>query len=799
MKYTDPFVLAPGVQLAPVTEFTAEFRRLARARRGDFALSHPRSRKTARVIDARLAALLEEFRSPRTIVDAVVRAAPKSGRGEAKFLDEVFPFLQRLINEGMVVTERTVAAAKLEATYRANDRIAGYRVRSCMHLLQDTELYLARDGRGESVVVKLVRGNRRPLGNIDTEARVLQLLDGSVAPALRESGTWKGRRFIAMEWRPGLGAHLAIAQLRLASAGGPPRRAIGARCVAFADAYARLHERGVVHGDVHEGNALLDGADRVTLLDFGLARIMADPLPARVVRGGYAYYLEPEYALARLAGERPPAATLAADQYSLAAMLYWLITESSYAEFALAGDEAHKQIAAAPMLPFARRGVAPWPAVEAVLARALSKAPGDRHPSMRAFADALRAAVGPDGADTPRASRSRRRAPELTGRFLDEVAGAGADERARLVPAPTASVMHGAAGIAFALYRLALLRDDPALLAVADAWSMDATVRRRRRDAFFDGGELTPAAVRAESLYHGPAGVDVVQSLIAHAMGDFVTMREVTRRLIGIGDRATRCFDFSLGLPGLLNGACLVLETGPPAEAFDSRPLADAADRWAARLVRELAGRADVEHDRRRVNLGIAHGWAGILYSLLRWSRVRGQALPRVVSRRLGELAAAGDRDGNGMRWAWRQPRPDGTIAAGQMPGWCNGSAGMALLWLEAFRVTHDGRHAELAVLAAHDALRDHDQASHTLCCGLPGQAYALLAVARSTDNAEWVGRADVLTERAAFAYGSDGGAPLSLFKGLAGIALLQAEIRDPHHACLPLFEAEGWPPLSRE
>ena len=39
-----------------------------------------------------------------------------------------------------------------------------------------------------------------------------------------------------------------------------------------------------------------------------------------------------------------------------------------------------------------------------------------------------------------------------------------------LPQAPTSSLNYGAAGIAYALYRLASVRDDPVLLALADLW-----------------------------------------------------------------------------------------------------------------------------------------------------------------------------------------------------------------------------------------------------------------------------------------------------------------------------------------
>src|SRR3954451_7456413 len=73
----------------------------------------------------------------------------------------------------------------------------------------------------------------------------------------------------------------------------------------IAAALRAAHERGVVHGDVHPGNVLLDGQGRVLLADFGLA-------PGRT-RGGAAGYTAPEV-------ERGEAPSVRSDLWSLGAV-----------------------------------------------------------------------------------------------------------------------------------------------------------------------------------------------------------------------------------------------------------------------------------------------------------------------------------------------------------------------------------------------------------------------------------------------------------------------------------------------
>jgi hypothetical protein len=51
--------------------------------------------------------------------------------------------------------------------------------------------------------------------------------------------------------------------------------------------------------------------------------------------------------------------------------------------------------------------------------------------------------------------------------------------------------------------------------------------------------------------------------------------------------------------------------------------------------------------------LGIAHGWAGFLYTTLQWCSVSKTTLPEGVQRRLVELAALALPINRGLDWPW--------------------------------------------------------------------------------------------------------------------------------------------------
>jgi hypothetical protein len=212
--------------------------------------------------------------------------------------------------------------------------------------------------------------------------------------------------------------------------------------------------------------------------------------------------------------------------------------------------------------------------------------------------------------------------------------------------------------------------------------------------AFYnDALQITKCTVGEISPYHTASGVHVVQVVIAHAMGDFVSMNQAIGEFVRASQRPCHSVDLTLGISGTLMGCSIILEcllkapavTGSEYERRDQvLGLGNATmERIWARLCAcaPISECADPEHT------GIAHGWAGMCYATLLWCKVSGASPPAYTESRVGQLAEIAEPYGRGVRWPVRLRGHRPRDAGNYMESWCNGAPGQLHLWTLAYPV----------------------------------------------------------------------------------------------------------------
>lgn len=782
MSLTGLLVLSADVQVVPVADLAEGVRDRLAADDGGRTLTRPHVRASSAVVDDALADLLSEFVTPSTVVDAVLRYSARRSLDPERVLDNSYPALRGCVDSGYLVAPDAPQARAHQDLYQPGDRVRGGVVVARLQALEDTEVYRVVGDDGRLAALKVLRPGSPAAAQLSfgREAEVLRSLGGRLAPGLLDEWTDGERRCLLMEWCEGVPVTTAAGSIRASPGSDAGLLDLARR---LTRSYAALHAHGVVHGDVHPGNAVVAPDGTVRLLDFGLAELLGDPRAGHPARGAAPPYLAPDHAAALLAGRRPGPADTASDQFSLGAVLYEMFTGRSHVDFSIDDRASLEQIVAAPPLAFTRRGRTPWPDVERALARALAKDADRRFPTVGGLAEALHAAALP--------------APPLVhsggvASLLDAVlsaAGPGGSWYEHGIPtAPLCSVAYGSAGLAAALHHVALLRDDGGTMRLADEWVLRATAGASHPDAFHDAGlDITDAVIGPVTPFHRVSGVHAVQALISQSLADVGSRQGAVDAFVRHSHAPGDGFDLTLGRTGSFLIAALLLEAMRGEEHVDLGALTSLGAETLAGLWRWLDSLAPVAEARELPLLGIAHGWSGMLLATLRWCRAAHVDLPPAIGARLDQVAGLARAEGDALWWPWS------TSAQSSMRGWCNGSAGVVHLWIEAHTALADERWLRLAEGAArHATVIDHRLPQ--LCCGLAGQAYAALAMYRHTGEAEWLRKGRDLAEAAATvaSLARDDCTPGSLHKGELGVAALAADLERPEEATMPFFGPAG-------
>ena len=227
------------------------------------------------------------------------------------------------------------------------------------------------------------------------EARAASSLNHPNICSIYDIGEWEGRRFIVMELLEGrtLQEHIGGKQMEVEAA--------VEVAIQIAGALAAAHAKGIIHRDIKTANMFVlgDASDalRAKMLDFGLAKLVADPgpgpspddptrtamhvtTPGAVV--GTVSYMSPEQAL----GKELDART---DIFSLGVVLYEMITARRAFGGATSAAVFDAILNRAPTAPVQLNKSVPAE-LERIINKALEKDPGLRYQSAADFCSDLK-------------------------------------------------------------------------------------------------------------------------------------------------------------------------------------------------------------------------------------------------------------------------------------------------------------------------------------------------------------------------------------------------------------------------
>jgi hypothetical protein len=307
------------------------------------------------------------------------------------------------------------------ADLQTGSEFAGCRIEEVLGRGGMGVIYRATELRlGRPVALKLIATEQASDPDVrerfEREARMTASIEHPNVVPVYGAGEEEGHLYLVMRFVPGTDLHHLLGQEgRLA-----PARA-AAIVAQVADALDAAHAAGLVHRDVKPANILING-EHAYLSDFGITRVQASD--TRITDSGNwigtVDFMAPEH----LRGEPTDAR---ADVYALGCVLFTALTGTPPFRRGTVPVTITAHLHDPPPRPSETAGVPA--AFDAVIARALAKAPEDRYPSAGDLGRAARAAATGERVSTARGSVA-------TGAATPEEA-----EPTRIAPAPGATAV----------------------------------------------------------------------------------------------------------------------------------------------------------------------------------------------------------------------------------------------------------------------------------------------------------------------------------------------------------------------
>jgi len=351
------------------------------------------------------------------------------------------------------------------------------------------------------------------------------------------------------------------------------------------------------------------------------------------------------------------------------------------------------------------------------------------------------------------------------------------------LPSPYYTLNAGTIGISYVLYELYLLEQRPNFITAADRI---LTRTHQERETLSHPEELSSLQAQT-ALFHSYSGLWFVHALVASEC-DLSSVQLYLDRFVSMAAQPKASFDVSFGNAGFLLASVVLLRR---VDGISGVRL-DGLRSLAAEYYRELAQLLDADLENQGT-FGFAHGFAGVLYAVLRYVELLDLTEVCPGLRWIDNLTKYATRVGGGATWPRVRGLADQEWAKAS---WCNGSAGMAHVYILAYDLYGREEDLQLAQEAAYVA-GNGISGAYNLCCGNIGQAYSLLKVFARTRNRIWSRRANELVELAAqkaihYHPGLHGHAGFDmdgLFSGIGGIVLLHAQMDKGGDARMPVLD----------
>ena len=287
------------------------------------------------LINSTMYLFLKEFETPKTLEEV--------GHFFAKIFDstseEVRPIVKQFFAEmkeqGIITDPQTVENFEVVNSYSPGTLIDHYRIEKNLTVNLPLEVYKATDtSNNQLVILKLLRiPERLPSKQVlkwrkkfRKEFKIQKILRGH--PHICHLIDLQ-LDYAVSEWIEGISLRRRLDE-GVAPSVDLQKKILGQ----IIDAYAFMHHKNILHGDVHFSNILVLDNDDIKIIDFDLAHLLTDKHKSPSVRGGMADFIPPENINFSAFDIVKGKANYRTEVYQLGIIAYWI----TYSQLPFKGD-----------------------------------------------------------------------------------------------------------------------------------------------------------------------------------------------------------------------------------------------------------------------------------------------------------------------------------------------------------------------------------------------------------------------------------------------------------------------------
>lgn len=745
----------------------------------NYVLSCPATRARSKVVSRRIHSLLQRFHTGARVSEAILACAREHAEDPRHLLQAYLPVLQDLQQWNYLCEAPELPRQEDVPPEKVRFDLPGFLPGRVLKKTTESIVAEAFAEGGARVCIKQLAAGASALERekIVNEAKMLRVLAGldvsevlAFAPESPSCGlatSWAGRFSAKDAFSGALGVGIVVdGDLALRTA------------ISILRSFEAIHARGVLHSDIHHNNLRFAELGRWTVIDFGLAFTEGSAAASTPLLEAVAQFLAPEQLPSR-EGDPYRRPERRSEQYSLAALFFFLLSGEHYLDFRLETAAVIAQIKdELPRALVLRNGEAVG-GVDAVFRRALSKDPAQRYASVGDFADAIAAAHA--AARTPPRSDAAAQGRN-DGLHLSGCASLLSPERAILCQGEIFGVA-GCLNLGLAALAFASLHHDPRYLDGALIWGSRARHLKETPGIFSE--ELrrsvrleVPLFIGTACLHELPLAADLALLAIDHAASGVVVLDAGFEEALWLEAEQNQRWDFVNGHACLLNALAYFVGVGCTEATFQ-----EVGSHLYEKLALRLANDASGENWKVQ-GAGLAHGRAGVLYAMLRWSQANGRDADETLRRALqdfmsGLTTGADTESTRHFGSAFVPP---------SLSWWCNGLSGIAGLLDLAHQTAPGAVDAPLLAAAAIKEAQTCPPSVNHICCGHAGVAMTRWQIARMTGNAALRVLAQDALEAARVNLNPLLGSEVNLLKGDLGIAVVGEAMRCERRVSVPLF-----------